>query len=102
MKTDTTTSPDEFFRPRNGDELLQAIADGKTCEVPNGWGMKALAFLESRLSNWSIFFDGSTNKGWSILRPTGDTPERFRRYLQERKEPTNIPENCNPKAKTPP
>lgn len=71
-----------FFRPRNGDELIRAIADGKTCEVPNGWGMKALAFLESRLSNWSVFFDGSTNKGWSILKPTGDTPERFRRYLQ--------------------
>jgi len=47
--------------------------------------MKALTFLESRLSNWSIYFDGSTNKGWSILKPTGDTPERFRRYLQNTK-----------------
>lgn len=92
--TERTTSPDElgaascsaFFRPRNGDELMQAIADGKTCEVPNGWGMKALAFLESRLSNWSIKFDGSTNKGWSTLEPTGDTPERFRRYLQNGKD----------------
>jgi len=79
------TSCSAFFRPRNGYELIQAIADGKTCEVPNGWGMKALTFLESRLSNWSIYFDGSTNKGWSILKPTGDTPERFRRYLQNTK-----------------
>ncbi len=78
MKTDET----HFFRPCNGDELIQAIADGKTCEVPNGYGIKALAFLESRLSNWNIYFDGSTNKGWSILEPTGDTPERFRRYLE--------------------
>ena len=75
-----------FFRPRNGDELMQAISEGKTCEVPNGWGMKALAFLESRLSNWSIKFDGSTNKGWSTLEPTGDTPERFRRYLKNTKD----------------
>lgn len=73
-----------FFRPRNGNELIQALANGKTCEVPNGWGIKALKFIESRLSNWSIYLGGSTNKGWEILRPTGDTSERFRQYLQNR------------------
>lgn len=73
-----------FSRPKNGDELIEAIAEGKTCEVPNGWGLKALAFLESRLSNWSIYFNRSKNKGWSILVPTENTPERFRQFLQQK------------------
>lgn len=76
---------EELFRPRNGDQLLWAMAEGKTCEVPDGYGMKSLRFLESRLSNWSVFYGESPNNGWCILRPTDDTPRQIQRYLEKLK-----------------
>lgn len=76
--------PTEIFRPKNGDELMEGMSQGKTAEVPSGYGMKSLAYLESRVSNWSVLHRDDSPKGWIWLQPTGNTARTFRRYLDEK------------------
>lgn len=71
----------DLFRPRDGDELMKGLADGKTAEVPAGYGMKCLSYLESKVGDWAILFDNSPNRGYVILRPDSSTSEKFRRFL---------------------
>lgn len=58
-------------RPRNGDEVVKAIANGATVEVPSGYGTKTLGYLQARLSgSWGADCQlGKFNKGWFAIEP---------------------------------
>ena len=80
-------------RPSNGLQMMQAFADGKTCEIPRRMVKMSLEFLESQLGDWSVKVGKGSSKQWATLTPTDDTPLKFRRLMK--KQNKVITTKCN-------
>lgn len=70
-------------RPRNGDEVVKALANGNTVEVPNGYGTKTLGYLQQILEgSWGADCETSKfNKGWFSIEPHDNCVKLCLRYI---------------------
>ena len=70
----SATTPEKYYRPTTRGELLQALRDGQTCEVPGAH----LEMTNAILRGWGNFYafdimDSPVTDGWVIFKPTDQT-----------------------------
>jgi putative heme iron utilization protein len=68
------SAPGTYHRPTTRGELLQALRDGKVCEVPGAH----LEMTNAILRGWGNFYDftisdSPATPGWALYTPT--TPQ---------------------------
>lgn len=78
---DAAASGSVYPRPKDGQELVQLLLDGKTCEIPSRHVGKTITYLDHVLSRASIDVKPSS-PGWHTLKPDEAVVAQIQREVE--------------------